>query len=518
MVCPPHAVVPVGSYASDSWGRCSACSAWIWATDDTGKFQYRNDWELDATLAEAAFLRGDVRAAAKLLVEADLPYGPVWETPSALVEMLRAITPSANDRARSEALDAVPPRGRWVLAAKLLREVASSTPPEASELVFAMDLRFPGRTFEEAFEVGDALVVLDGVEMIRVDRKTGASSATLPDVAQYRALAGDVLVFEAGERVFRLDASGALSSLPIERTYSVRSLDDGWWLFDPGGDVRGVELRKPDLQPRVKIAMRGHPVARRMGDGWIVSQCVDDDGHDQALTFFDASFRSVAFSEGVRGARSTAVIDDESLWCETIDAPFVLERWERREAAFMRTFDLEVQSWIVAGDGIVVSPRSSGASITGYDHAGNRRFSLRRARARAGATYFCKAKGDGVLVYDDTSAEVFDPRTGETRVPAFRVDSPLVLAASDGTLFVRTEDVLFTIGDGAPVRLFVGEAMELETTCGDAAILRDDRGACLLVGSDGQPRARFDAPHARFSVVGTRRGPYVVEPGRIRLV
>jgi hypothetical protein len=507
-MCPPHAIVRVGSYASDAWGRCSACGAWVWS------------WELDAALAEAAIFGGDVRAAAKLLVEHDLPYGPVWETPSALVDMLRAITPTANDRARSEALDAAlaaKESKRWELAANLLREAAAAPAPEANGLVFAMDLRFTGRHIQEGFEIGDALVVFDGSTMIRIDRKTGPGSAALPDGPNRFVSTPDALVFDAGSRVFRLDASGALESLSIERGYTIRSLDGGWWLFDPGGDVRGVELRKPDLQPRVQIAMRGHPVARRMGEGWILSQCVDDDGHDQALTLFDASFRTIAFSEGVGGARSIEVIDEKSMWCETIDAPFVLERWERRAdaKALVRTFDLAVQAWAFTADGIVVSPRSVTASITGYAHDGSARFTLRRDRV--GATYFCKTKR-GVLVYDDTSAEVFDPRTGEIIVPALRVDAPLVLAAQDGTVFVRTENALFTISDGAPVRLYVGESMKLETTCGDAAILRDDRGACLVVGSDGQPRARFDAPNARFTAIGTRRGPYVIEPDRVRLV
>jgi len=520
-MCPPHAVVPVGSHSTDSWGRCSSCGAWIWSTDDTGKFQYQNDWELDGTIAEAALTRGDVRAAARLLVQHDLPYGPVWETPSAMIEMLRAITPSANDRARSEALDAVPlmalrrraPQNRWELAAKLLRETAASSPPDASELVFAMDLRFPGRDLAEGYEVGDAFAVLSENELIRIDRKTGPASVALPGRANFLARTREALLFESGRRIFRF--GGELESIAIERDYVVRPADDGWWLCDPGGDLRGVELRKPDLQPSVRVTMRGYPVARRMGDGWIFSQCVDDDGRDQALTLFDAELRSVAWSEGVSGARSIAVIDERAIWCETIDAPFVLERWERRDSKLVRTFDLAVQSWCVVDGGIVVSPRSTDASITGYDHVGERRFSIRRNRV--GATYFCKTKR-GLLVYDDTSASIFDPAKGETIVPAFRVDSPLVLAASDGTIFMRTENVLFTIGDGDPVRLFVGESMRLETTCGDAALLRDDRGACLLVGSDGQPRARFDAPNAHFSVVGTKRGPYVVEPGRVRLV
>lgn len=515
-MCPPHAVVPVGGHSTDSWGRCSSCGAWVWSVDDRGKWDYANDWVIDTALAEAALLRGDVRAAARLLVEHDLPYGPAWETPSALIEMLRAITPSANDRARSEALDAVPPKGRWAPAAKLLREIASSAPPEASELVFAMDVKFPERHLEEAYEVGETLVVFEGRNMIRVDRKTGVASVQLPDMGAFLARTPDVLLFESGKRVFQCDAAGAVTSLPIDRDYVVRPLDDGWWLFDPKGDVRGVELRKPDLQPRVKIAMRGYPIARRMGDGWILSQCVDDDGHDQALTLFDASFRSVAFSEGITGARSIAVIDEASLWCETIDAPFVLERWERRERAFVRTFDLAVQSWARVDGGLVVRPRNMERPLLGLDDRGEQRFTLERKNWQ-GATYL-QATKKAMLVYDDVSAEIFDPRTGERLVPAWHVDSPDVRRASDGTLFMRTEDALFTIGDGEPVRLYVGESMRLETTCGDAALLRDDRGACLLVGSDGQPRARFDAPNARFSVMGTRRGPYVVEPERVRLV
>jgi len=515
-MCPPHAVSPTGSHATDSWGRCSSCGAWIWSTDDTGRFQYRNDWVLDAPLAEAALLRGDVHAAARLLVQHDLPYGPVWETPSALVEMLRAITPGANDRARSEALDAVPPRGRWEAAAKLLRERVSSSAPDPSELVFGTDVRFPGRRLEEAYEVGDTLVVFEGKSMVRIDRKTGVASVALPDMGAFLARTPDVLLFESGGRVFMCDATGAVTSLPIDRSYVVRPLDDGWWLFDPGGPLRSVELHAPDLQPRVKITMRGYPIARRMGDGWILSQCVDDEGRDQALTLFDASFRSIAFSEGVSGARSIAVIDEGAVWCETIDAPFVLERWERRERALTRTFELAVQSWARTSGGIVVRPRDVERPLVGLDDHGEQRFTLER-KGWQGATYL-QATKKGMLVYDDASAEIFDPRTGERLVPAWHVDSPDVRVASDGTVFARTEDVLFTIGDGDPARLFVGETMKLETTCGDAALLRDERGACLLVGSDGQPRARFDAPDARFSVVGTRRGPYVVEPDHVRLV
>jgi hypothetical protein len=268
------------------------------------------------------------------------------------------------------------------------------------------------------------------------------------------------------------------------------------------------------MQPLVQIAMRGHATARRMGEGWVLSQCVDDEGHEQALTLFDASFRSIAFSKDVRGARSIAVVDGRALWCETIDAPYVLERWERRNRELVRTFDVPVQSWIRVEGGLIVRPRDVNAPLVRFDDDGSRRFSFRRDHWE-GATYFCKTK-NGLLVYDDASAEIFDVSDGSCR-EKWKVESPDVLAASDGTVFVRSQSALWTIGDGAPVRLFVGEHMRLETTCGDAAVLRDGRGACLLVGSDGAPRASFEAREANFSVVGTRGGPYVLEPGRVRI-
>jgi hypothetical protein len=513
--CPPHEVVTVGSHSTDFWGRCSKCSAWVWSVDDRGKWDYSNAWVIDSALAEAAFLRGDPRAAAKLLVLHDLPYGPVWETPSALVDMLRAITPSANDRARSEALDAVPPRERWVPAAKLLRELVTEALPEASELIFELDVKFPGRQLVGACEVGDALVLFDHHEMIRITRAAGVTSVQVPEPAQILEQTPDALLFTAGSRVFLLDAAGELSSLAIDKTYKARALDGGHWLFDPGGDVRGIEIRKPDAQPLVKIAMRDFPSARRMGDGWILSQCVDDDGHDQALTLFDASFRSIAASEGVSGARMMAVIDERALWCETNDTPFTLERWERRDRVMVRTFALEVQAWARVDGGVVVRPRDTKMPNIGLDDRGEQRFTLEREDWQ-GATYFHATKS-GMLVVDDENAEIFDPHTGARLVARWHVDSPDVRVASDGTAFVHTENELLTIGDGAPVRLFVGESMKLVATCRDAAILRDARGGFLMVGSDGQPRARFEAPNARFSVFGTRGGPYVVEPERVRV-
>ncbi len=517
----------VGSHATEAWVRCRACGSWFWTSTDLGsKFEYVGEKPLDPDLAEAAFLRGDVRAAARLLVSSDEPFGPVWTTASALLEMLRAVTPGANDRARSEALDAAEPGGRWAKAANVLRELAKKQPPTASELVFELDARFPGRTLGDAYELGDALVIFQDAptfEMIRITRATGVGSAPLPHAAELLARNDALLLFDVDGAMFMLDTRGGLTSLPpTGARYVVSALDDGWWLFVPqnGQRVREVEFHRPDAQPRVKLKMafrEGNDHAcspRRMGDGWIVSGCVDVDGREQALTLFDSSFQTIAFSSDARGQRVVAPIDEGALWCETVEPPYTLERWERRGRDLVRTFEVASQSWI-RGDGFVVlSPRAVHASITSYDDAGKSRFSF--ARERAGATYFCRVPR-GLLVYDDRTAQALDPLTGERFGAPIPIEDASVLEAKSGAVYLRTQNALWVFGEGEPVRVFVGEHMRLETTCGDAALLRDRRGDCLVVGSDGSLRASFRAPHARFSVVGTRGGPYVVEPEHVRV-
>jgi hypothetical protein len=62
----------------------------------------------------------------------------------------------------------------------------------------------------------------------------------------------------------------------------------------------------------------------------------------------------------------------------------------------------------------------------------------------------------------------------------------------------------------------VGTDAELETACGDVALLRKPDGACLLVAPDGI-RGTFEAPDAEFSVFETR-GLWVIEGDRIRVI
>jgi hypothetical protein len=516
----------MGSCQPDTWARCHKCGRWFWLTTDDSKWQYYAEWEIDGTLAERAFVQGEAEAAARLLVSSDLPEGPLWTSSSALLEMLRAVTPRATDRERSRALAAAAPTGRWAKAARLIEAIATGVMPAAPELPFALDLTLAGRSFGEWFEVGSALVLFQTAPthaLVRIDGRA-VTESTSPGPLHFLGHRDDALLFGVttpeGVAVGRIDAAGTMTlSAPSHTRYGVFDLDDGHWLFLPadGAPVRDVELRGPDAQPRVKLRMglaSGVAPPRRMGDGWIVSGCVDEQDQSQALTLLDGAFQIVAQSRGARGHRLMAPADATSLWAETIEYPYALERWVRRGEVLERTFCLETQGWIKVRCGVVACPRDVRAAITGYDDAGQQSFRL--DATRAGATYFAEVP-DGLLVYDDASARTLDPRTGKEVADPIDVEAIVhLLSDRDGTSYLQDRVWLWVFGKTERTRIFVGERMRLETTCGDCALLRDDAGDCLVIGSDGA-RGRFSAPGAQLSVIGTRGGPYLVEGARVRV-
>jgi hypothetical protein len=150
--------------------------------------------------------------------------------------------------------------------------------------------------------------------------------------------------------------------------------------------------------------------------------------------------------------------------------------------------------------------------LAGYDDSGAELF--RHERAVHGATYFSAVR-DGVLVHDDRGTRVIDPRSGRDTSSAYDVECASVRVTPGGVAYVKESTALRVI-DTMPKRIYVGEHMQLETLCGEDVLLRDDGGHCLLVSPDGSIRG-FDAPRARFSVVATRGGPYVVEPEHLRI-
>jgi hypothetical protein len=138
------------------------------------------------------------------------------------------------------------------------------------------------------------------------------------------------------------------------------------------------------------------------------------------------------------------------------------------------------------------------------------RFRWTWSRSTDGATYGVKTK-DGVLFYDNRRAHELG-KDGVVR-NEFDVESADVAVSFDGTVYMKTGAELWVVGDKA-VSFPVGTDAELETACGDVALLRKSDGTCLLVGPDGI-RGTFEAPDADFGVNETR-GLWVIEDDRIR--
>ncbi len=509
----------IGSESTEDWARCRKCGAWVWlATDVGGKWEFVEDWELDRNLAERAFVDHDANAAAQLLVSMKLPQGPIWQTSSALLSVLRAVTPNATDADRSLALDAAHPDALWAEAANMLRERVLAVPIAAPPLAFAAAMLIAGRTLEDHYELGRSLVIVQTAPThatIRIDA-SGISERAWAGPIGFLSHTSDAFVFSVGDRIHRIDAAGDVTSYPPSTTrYSVTDLEGGDWLFVPDDDTptRNVEFRRHDSPRVTSIRMAFAPQKtypcppKKMGAGWIVSGCVDDTGAEQALTLFDASFEMIAQSRGERGQRLIEVVSDSVLWCETSEPPYTVERWERRGEVFERTFAVQSQSWIRIGDGVVIVLRDVKGGLSGYGDDGALRFQI--PRNLSGARYLAKAR-EGLLVYDLASADTIDPRTGKAVAESIPIESASLLDARDGTLFMRDRNALHVLGEKR-TRLYVGPSMRIEKTCGDSALLRDEHGECLVVGSDATIRGRFSAQTARFSVVGTSGGPYVVE-------
>ncbi|MDQ3298194.1 MAG: hypothetical protein M3619_16530, partial [Myxococcota bacterium] len=325
-----------------------------------------------------------------------------------------------------------------------------------------------------------------------------------------------------GDGVLVLDAAGNATTFPpTAASYQVSPLDDGWWLFVPlvSGLDRAIQLHRPDGTPHVELPRRfagdGHwmPPPRRFAEGWIVSNLVDDDGHVQALTLFDAQFRTAAFSTGITGERHVTPTDESAFWASAKgpsgnanDA--TIERWVRRGRALEREQSLPARSHWFVGDRIVID--AVGGAVTARDPAGQVVWTWHRTTT--GASYGVVTTA-GILFYDDIRADLLD-RDGR-EVTTFAVENPDVSVGAGGTVYLKTGAELWIIREQA-WSLEVGSDLELENTCGDDALLRRDDGRCLLVSRDGS-RLGFEAADASFSVVGTTGGPYVVEGERIRV-
>jgi len=505
----------LGGCNDDTWLRCRACGRFFWSTDDSSKYQFQGDWEIPTELARAALIEHDPRALARMFVSLNLPFGPVWELTSALVEILRHLTPAISDAQRAEAIEAAGPHARWSAAARLFRREAEKR-PFAAEMTFPIDLRVPSRTIREWYEVGDALVLLtDGAELLRFEPR-GLVQVPLSARPEYLASGNARLVLRVGDAMIVLDDLGNATSWPLAGAYDVLELDDAWWLFVPReGEERFVELRFPDGQPRAKFRRRFGATERfmqrprRFAGGWIFSNLTDDDGATQALTLFDAELRTIAFSDEKTppGDRAVVPIDERSFWAI---APKHVERWVRAEGKRLECVDRFAARIAWSHGSLFLSATPRGV-VTARERDGSVRFTY--DTKATGALYAVEAYR-GIFLYDDRRAHLLDDYG---RVQAtFEIESASVRRTRHGIVYVKSLADLWVVSTGEPKRVHVGMGARLEATCGDDALLRYDDGTCLVVSSWDGSLGRFSAPAASFSVVGTRGGPWVIEGDRIR--
>lgn len=512
----------IGSYGTESWARCRACGAFFWlSTDVDGRFEYVAAVPLEKTLAERAFVAGELGAVADVLVRNGLPDGPVWQAAKALAELFRELTIGCTDEARAKAIEALLPKGRWSAASKVLALDAQLAKLEApSPLAFVVDAQVAGARYRDHQEVGPSLVLLpDGPphELWRLDSRA-LVKLPLSGAPTLRASAEDRLLFTIdvaeGEAVLVLDQEGLATAWPaIAGRGSVAALDDGFWLFvpPPPEAERWIALHLPDGRPFVKLRRRfapnesTMPRPRRFAEGWILSNLMDDDGNVQSLTLFDASFATVAFSTATEGERGVTPIDERSFWASTSSR---LELWRRGGRDLREVVSFAARASHALGDLRIVDVGSGELLALASD--GSVRW--RWHRSSTGATYVV-VTSRGLVFYDDERADLID-RAGSV-VVSRAVEDADVAVGRDGTGYLKSGAELWIVNDRMQ-SIVVGSDAQLETTCGDSALLRVRPGEYWLVGPDGG-REAFHAPSASFSVVGTSGGPYVLEGERVRV-
>lgn len=512
----------LGSHATDAWARCRRCGGYFWlVTDLGGKYEYVDGWQLDGRLAEAGLVGGDAVALARLLSSADLPRGPIWEVSSALVEIFRALTPDLDDAARAAAIEQAGATGRWAEAARQLAARARAhRRPAAPALAFDLDLSLDGPPLDQWAEAGDSLVLWSDAEaaLFRLDAdRLGRIPLAGPPrlLARGEERLAFAVTAPVGDAVAIVGADMQSVAWP-PGPCRVTALDDGWWLLVPTtqGEKTWIEMRLPGGEPRVKLPRRFArgdfymPPPRRFGDGWIVSNLLDDDGEPQALTLFDADFEMVAASRGLRGDRRVTPVDNGRFWADAGGVPSRLERWQRRGEVLDRLETIAARSSWLLGDGVVVDRPDHEVTACGPNGEIRWRWHRRPRGVRYGA--MCRR---GLLLYDDATAHLLDP--AGTLVAETPVDSASLLVGDAGTAYLRSGAELWIVADDART-LELDEDFELLTTCGDEALFGDDNGRFLVVGEAGVVGG-FEAPGADFSVIGSRGGPYVLEPGRLRV-
>ncbi len=531
----PHPVLEViGTHASACWTRCTQCGRWFWLETDTSRFQYEDEWELDATDAERAFRDGRPEDVIALLTAHGLPRGPLWELASARAALFVALTPSATEDARIAALEGASLDAVWSRAlaqrtasrAALTRAVAIEPQP------FAIDLTGDLGSLRGFGEIDGAVFLARAAPPHAIVRVTAEQVVEIPVAGPcgFGVACGDGVIFHvAGPEADGLIRFGPDAMIPLALESPgpryLAGLDDGHLFIAPAGPVGGgerkVEIRDAALAFVASFSVHlphhestpSHP--RRVDGGWLASGVIDTRGVPLALVRFDDRFAVVAASTDARGPRHDLTpLGDDRFLARQEGAAFEIELWAQREAHLERVDTFEARGARFVADTIVHLDRRGGV----FGRATDGEVRWREDFTAHGASYLGLV-GEHAVVYSDGRAALFRVADG-ARVA--EIDEPFPLTfhrdgAGDGYL-LGGPSVLRIDRAGRVERTELDAAYAFATTIGDAMVLADrvTPGRYVVVRRDGALH-EFVAPGARFSVVTTRGGPYVLEPERLRI-
>lgn len=476
---------------------------------------------------------GSLVEAVQLVVDEKLPQGPNTTSEEALVALLEALAPRAGDDDRMQALRAARLDDRWRRVLSLLeRRLAAAKATGGPLLDFAQDLSFDGVGFDELHELARSLVGLrtgPRPELVRVDVSGVVTSTPLPAEPRFLGHTEACVVFSvataAGHQVMAIDDGGRVIGWPPSPVAAhATELDDGHWLLFTREAVATAQLFDASWQLlftyRFALGSGSFPAPpRRFAGGWIASAVVDKAGGDHALTWMVPGDGVKAVGDGT-GGRLVAPLSATTLLAETLGAPFTLETWQLEGERLVMREAHRVEGWLRMNDAAVVligTGDSRRRSLRRLGPDGSVVWEQQVARSPGGTKMYLADAPGSVLVYGDQSAQLFALQDGR-ELDGFDVLGAIhVLGGERQALYVLSGDELRIVtSDG--VRVVSVPSTDIATTCGGGVLLRlRESSRYRLIGPDGQTRGDIEAPGARFSVIGTRGGPYVLEPGRLRI-
>lgn len=541
----------IASESSDYFLHCTGCDAWFWMVEDDGKFQYWNLWELDRSLAERAARTRSAHDMVRLLVRHNppdgLPYGPIWTEAKWLVDLLSRLTRGAPPSAMIEALEAespLPPR--WSQALAWLRRlvVARARSFHAVAYPFCVDVALDLEGVDLWHEARDNLWLVKGgaspmLYQVSAERVVGHPLMGQPAYVGRRYDGACLISVDtpAGRGLLQINTDShvekAEATAPLG---AVTSSALGWVLVRREAEgPRVLEFRSAGLAPLSTLCIADNPhlswipTPKQVGEDWLVANAAPGDGPVRPLVLWRPRAGVIAESEpGEPLVEGVVAIDPRTFvvhWSGP--RPFgTLQIFERVDAALVPRARLAgARNFRVVGGVVVAQVPDAGDALVAWDLSGAERWRF----PVDSRSVWMEPEADGLRVSLGQRGVELDPVTGEVVAELGLAASPL-LSDHQGALYETTDhhSVLVVSPDGREREVFLDGGYEVATTLGDAAVLSsldpllpDDRapprGRCVVVGGDGRVRGAFDAPAARWSVVGTRGGPYVIEPGRLRV-